>query len=50
MVEREPTGRSRLQPPSENHVIPLHLIATRMTLDAFGITPPSELAAQLRAS
>ena len=31
-------------------VIPHHLVATRATLDAFGIPTPPELAAQLQAS
>jgi len=32
-----------------NRVIPHHLVATRMTLDAYGIPLPPELAGQLQA-
>jgi hypothetical protein len=35
--------------PDDQPVRPHHLVATRMTLDAFGIAAPPELAAQLQA-
>jgi hypothetical protein len=36
--------------PNGQPVRPHHLVATRMTLDGFGIAAPPELAAQLQAS
>jgi len=36
-----------LPTPSEKRLIPHHLVATRMALDAFGLAPPSDFAAQL---
>ncbi|MDY3553612.1 hypothetical protein GobsT_01050 [Gemmata obscuriglobus] len=43
-------GALLVLPVGQERVIPHHLVATRMALDAFGIAEPPEFAAQLQAS